>query len=71
MDVLDRAIDVSNTLFQAARADYSEVLLVRRESLDAQTELIETKKRLLLATVDLYVALGGGWRGDEESPAPS
>ncbi|MBU6281481.1 TolC family protein [bacterium] len=71
VDVLGRAIDVSNTLFQAARADYAEVLMVRRESLDAQTELIETKKRLLLATVDLYVALGGGWRGNEGNPAPS
>lgn len=67
--ILGQSIDVSTTLFQAARADYGEVLLVRRESLDAQTELIETKKRLLLATVDLYVALGGGWRRPEGEPA--
>lgn len=70
VEILARSIDVSSLLFQAARADYGEVLLVRRESLDAQTELIETKRRLLIATVDLYVALGGGWRGPGgEEPA--
>ncbi|MFM7144458.1 MAG: TolC family protein, partial [Alphaproteobacteria bacterium] len=69
--ILGRSIDVSTMLFQAARADYGEVLLVRRESLDAQTELIETKKRLLLSTVDLYVALGGGWRGTDPEALPS
>jgi len=49
-------------LFRSARADYMEVLLTRRDSLDAQMELIETKKRLLQATVNIYQALGGGWR---------
>jgi outer membrane protein TolC len=39
-----------------------EVLLTRRDSLDAQLELIETTKRLLRTTVNIYQALGGGWR---------
>lgn len=62
VEVLGRSVDVSGLLFQSARADYVEVLLTRRESLDARMELIETRKRLLLTTVDLYQALGGGWR---------
>ncbi len=62
VDVLARSVDVSNTLFQSARADYMEVLLTRRDSLDAELELIETKKQLLHAMVNLYEALGGGWR---------
>ena len=59
---LDEAVSVSNVLFQSARADYMEVLLTRRDALEAQLELIETQKRLQVAKVDLYQALGGGWR---------
>lgn len=61
VDTLKQSVDVSNVLFQSARADYMEVLLTRRDSLDAELELIETKKRLLHAMVNLYQALGGGW----------
>jgi outer membrane protein TolC len=66
VNTLGQSVDISNVLFQSARADYMEVLLTRRDSLDAQMELIETKKRMLLAMVNLYQSLGGGWR-----PAPS
>ncbi len=59
---LTQAIEVSNVLFQSARADYMEVLLTRRDSLDAEMELIETKSRQMRAMVDVYQALGGGWR---------
>lgn len=62
VDTLNRSVDVSNTLFLSTRADYMEVLLTRRDSLDAQLELIETRKRQLLSLVSLYQSLGGGWR---------
>jgi NodT family efflux transporter outer membrane factor (OMF) lipoprotein len=59
---LDSSVEVSKVLFQSARADYVEVLLTRRDALDAQMELIETKKRVLQSMVGIYQALGGGWR---------
>jgi multidrug efflux system outer membrane protein len=62
VDTLTQSVEISNVLFRSARADYMEVLLTRRDSLDAQLELIETKKRLLRTTVNIYQALGGGWR---------
>lgn len=62
VETLGRSVEVSTVLFQSARADYMEVLLTRRDSLDAELELIETKKTLLQAMVNLYEALGGGWR---------
>ena len=62
VQTLESSIEVSNVLFQSARADYMEVLLTRRDALDAELELIETKKRLWQSTVDLYQALGGGWQ---------
>jgi multidrug efflux system outer membrane protein len=62
VELLVRAIDVSGTLFQSARADYAEVLLTRRDALDARMELIETRLRQRQALVGVYRALGGGWR---------
>ena len=60
--MLDEAIDVSNKLFQSTRAEYLEVLLTQRDALEARTALIDTRKEQLLATVNLYQALGGGWK---------
>ncbi len=60
--LLNESIEVSNVLFQSARADYMEVLLTRRDALDSQMELIETKLQQRLALVNIYHALGGGWR---------
>lgn len=65
VEILGQSVEVSTVLFQSARADYMEVLLTRRDSLDAQLELIETKLSLLQATVNLYQALGGGWRAPQ------
>jgi outer membrane protein, multidrug efflux system len=64
VDALAQSVEVSKLLFQSARADYMEVLLTRRDSLDAELELIETKLRQFEALVDIYQALGGGWRTD-------
>lgn len=59
---LDDSVQISTTLFNAARADYIEVLLTQREALEARFELIETRMNQLRASVDIYRALGGGWK---------
>lgn len=66
--ILERAIETSNVLFRSAEADYLEVLLTRREYLEAQVELIETKREQRQALVDVFKALGGGWRKEEKTP---
>lgn len=65
VEALNEAIDVSNTLFKAARVDYVESLLTQRDALEAQIELVEVKQQQLSAYVNLYKSLGGGWRGIE------
>jgi NodT family efflux transporter outer membrane factor (OMF) lipoprotein len=60
VEALTQSVEISNVLFQSARADYMEVLLTRRDSLEAEMELVETKKRQLQAVVNVYQALGGG-----------
>ncbi len=62
VDTLTQSIEVSNVLFQSARADYMEVLLTRRDALESQMELLETRLRQRRALVAVYQALGGGWR---------
>lgn len=62
VDALTRSIDISNDLFTSARADYLEVLMTQRDALESKLELIETKKQQMNAVVNIYQALGGGWK---------
>jgi NodT family efflux transporter outer membrane factor (OMF) lipoprotein len=62
VEMLNKSIAIANSLFNSARADYAEVLLTQREALEAKLELIETKKKLLNGKVNVYRALGGGWK---------
>jgi len=62
VQALTESIDVANQLFKSARAEYLEILLTQREALEARSELIETKQKQISAMVNLYRALGGGWK---------
>lgn len=59
---LNESTDISIQLFKSARADYMEVMLTQRDALESKFELIETKKQQMNAVVNMYQALGGGWR---------
>ena len=61
VNALTESIDLSTRLFQSARIEYIEVLLTQREALESKMELVETKKDQLLARINVYQALGGGW----------
>lgn len=62
VEALTRSVTISNNLFRSARADYMEVLMTQRDALESKFELIETKKQQMNAVVNVYRALGGGWR---------
>lgn len=62
VEALNKAIDISNDLFKSARADYLEVLMTQRDVLEAKIDLLEIKRDMLNARVQLYRALGGGWK---------
>jgi outer membrane protein TolC len=62
VEILSNSIEISNNLFKSARADYTEVLLTQREALEAKMDLLEIKKKQLNAEVNIYKALGGGWK---------
>ncbi|MCB0487493.1 MAG: efflux transporter outer membrane subunit [Cyclobacteriaceae bacterium] len=62
VQALTESIDISTVLFRSARADYMEVLLTQRDALESRFELVETKKQQMNAMVNIYQALGGGWK---------
>ncbi|MBC3538690.1 TolC family protein [Rufibacter sediminis] len=62
VEALTQSIEISNTLFNSARADYMEVLMTQRDALESRFDLVETKMQQMQATVNVYRALGGGWR---------
>ena len=62
VQALTESVGISNSLFTSARADYMEVLLTQREALESKFELIETKMQQMNTMVNIYRALGGGWK---------
>ena len=61
-ETLNNAVEISKDLFRSARANYLEVLTAQRDALDTKIELAEIKKRQFSTMVNLYKAIGGGWR---------
>jgi multidrug efflux system outer membrane protein len=53
---------MSNVLFQSARTYYMQVLLMRRDALGGEMELVETPSCQMQARLHMDQALGGGWR---------
>lgn len=62
VDILQQSSNIANSLFNSARADYAEVLLTQREALEARFDLVEIRLKQLHASVQIYRALGGGWK---------
>lgn len=62
VNALTEAIKVSSLLLRANRANYIDVLLAQQNALEAKLDLVETQKNQLLSAVNIYKALGGGWR---------
>jgi NodT family efflux transporter outer membrane factor (OMF) lipoprotein len=62
VEALTKSVDISNSLFSTARADYFEVLMTQRDALESKLELVETKKDQMAAVVNIYRDLGGGWK---------
>jgi multidrug efflux system outer membrane protein len=61
VQALSQSIRISNSLFRAVRAEYTEVLFTQRDALESKFDLTETRMQQLNATVNMYRALGGGW----------
>jgi len=59
---VSQTVEVADALFRAGKASYLEVLVAQQNTLSAELELIDRAKERQIAAVNLYRALGGGWR---------
>jgi len=62
VNVIKQSVNTSTDLFIAGRAGYLEVILAQKNALKSQLELNEYQKQLNLENINLYRAIGGGWR---------
>lgn len=61
-DAYNLATDYSEELLDNGLANYLEVLTAQERALSSNLDLVAAKNNRLQAIVDLYEALGGGWR---------
>lgn len=62
VDALTKAADYSDELLEYGLVNYLEVLTAKDNALNTQLNLIDNKYRQYVAIINLYKALGGGWR---------
>lgn len=62
VDTLHKAIGNATLLFRSGLADYLEVLTAQSNSLSAELTMADIQRQRLAAVVELYRALGGGWK---------
>jgi multidrug efflux system outer membrane protein len=63
---LQDAVRLATLRFTGGLATYYEVLEAQQELFPAENSLVRTELNQLTAVVQLYRALGGGWRAEEE-----
>ncbi|MCK9605488.1 MAG: TolC family protein [Methylomonas sp.] len=61
-EVLKQSVDVSKELYRSAKASYLEVLIAQQSALQSNIELINVTKQQRISKINLYKALGGGWK---------
>ena len=61
VDLSREAVELAQLEYLNGKASYLEVLVAQREALNAETSLAQTQRNQLLAVVQLYKSLGGGW----------
>jgi outer membrane protein, multidrug efflux system len=62
VDLLKEAITISQDLFKTGNANYIEVITAQKNVLEEEINLVRYKREQLIGTIDLYRALGGGWK---------
>lgn len=62
VNILTQSIETSSELFKMGRSNYLEVLITQQTALHSKLERITTRRDQFQATINIYKALGGGWR---------
>jgi NodT family efflux transporter outer membrane factor (OMF) lipoprotein len=67
MNSADQALKITNNEYQAGTVDYTSVVTAEAIALNAHNAELSLEASRLTTTVDLVVALGGGWNASELS----
>jgi len=62
VQTLQQAVNNAGMLFRSGLADYLEVITAQSNALQAELVLADIRRQRLSAMVELYRALGGGWK---------
>lgn len=62
VEALRNAAENSNELLKSGFANYLDLLIARQNVLSSELNVIDSKLEQLLTIVELYEALGGGWK---------
>ncbi|HZZ88406.1 MAG TPA: TolC family protein, partial [Caulobacteraceae bacterium] len=61
----DQDLTILNNQYRAGTVDYTSVVVAQTQAYSAHNAELQLEANRLTATVDLIVALGGGWNADE------
>ena len=64
-----RSLDMANSLYNAGRVNFLNVLDVRRSLYESDDQLAVSDQAVSLDLISLYKALGGGWQTLTREPA--
>lgn len=62
LELYNTSVQYSEELLKNGMANYLEVITAKQNALNTELSIITTKLQKLNATVELYRALGGGWK---------
>jgi len=65
-DAAKKAMDIASNRYKAGYSSYLEYLDAQRVYNDASINFIQTRQLRLIASVDLFKSLGGGWQSQEK-----
>ncbi|WP_413727793.1 efflux transporter outer membrane subunit [Sodalis sp. RH19] len=69
-DVVSEALRIAHNRYRNGYASYLEELDAQRTLFATQVSVIQLRNNVLLAQIDLYRSLGGGWRVDGDNLEP-
>src|SRR5262249_3720984 len=70
VQALQHSSDIALLRYQGGRASYFEVLEAQQQLFPAEDIQAQNERDQLLAVVNLYKALGGGWSANDSGQAP-
>lgn len=68
LEAIEKALTQSKLRYQIGTINYSDMLLVQQQWLQASQQLIIAKQNNLISLISLYKSLGGGWEDNSSHP---